>query len=32
MPAWSEHYGGPLRDDQIQVIAAFIMNWEATAG
>jgi mono/diheme cytochrome c family protein len=32
MPAWSEHYGGPLRDDQIQVIAAFVMNWEATAG
>lgn len=32
MPAWSEHYGGPLRNDQIQVIAAFIMNWEATAG
>jgi mono/diheme cytochrome c family protein len=32
MPAWSEHYGGPLRDDQIRVIAAFIMNWEATAG
>lgn len=32
MPAWSEHYGGPLRDDQIRNIAAFIMNWEATAG
>ena len=32
MPAWSEHYGGPLRDDQIQDIAAFVMNWESTAG
>jgi mono/diheme cytochrome c family protein len=32
MPAWSEHYGGPLREDQIENIAAYIMNWEATAG
>ena len=32
MPAWSEKYGGPLRDDQIKNIAAFIMNWEASAG
>lgn len=32
MPAWSERYGGPLRDDQIRNIAAFVMNWEATAG
>jgi mono/diheme cytochrome c family protein len=31
MPAWSEDYGGPLREDQIRYIAAFIMNWEATA-
>jgi mono/diheme cytochrome c family protein len=31
MPAWSDRFGGPLRDDQIQDIAAFIMNWEATA-
>jgi len=31
MPAWSEHYGGPLRDDQIRYIAAFVMNWEETA-
>lgn len=31
MPAWSEHYGGPLRDDQIRNIAAYVMNWEATA-
>jgi mono/diheme cytochrome c family protein len=32
MPAWSEHFGGPLRNDQIQMIAAFVMNWESTAG
>ena len=31
MPAWSDRYGGPLRDDQIRDIAVYIMNWEATA-
>jgi mono/diheme cytochrome c family protein len=31
MPAWSDQYGGPLRPDQIQDIATFILNWEATA-
>jgi mono/diheme cytochrome c family protein len=31
MPAFSEHYGGPLRDDQVRSLAAFIMNWEETA-
>jgi len=31
MPAWSERYGGPLRDDQIRDIARFVTNWEATA-
>jgi mono/diheme cytochrome c family protein len=31
MPAWSEDFGGPLRDDQIRSLAAFIMNWESTA-
>jgi mono/diheme cytochrome c family protein len=31
MPAWSDHYGGPLRDDQIRSIATFIMNWQSTA-
>ena len=31
MPAWSDQYGGPLREDQIRSIAAFVMNWEATA-
>src|SRR5690349_8090156 len=27
MPTWSQDYGGPLRNDQIQYIVAFIMNW-----
>jgi mono/diheme cytochrome c family protein len=31
MPAWSDEYGGPLRPDQIKSLAAFVMNWEATA-
>lgn len=31
MPAFSDRYGGPLRDDQIRDIAAFIMNWSSTA-
>ncbi len=31
MPTWSERFGGPLRDDQIESLAAFILNWEATA-
>jgi mono/diheme cytochrome c family protein len=31
MPTWSQAYGGPLRDDQIKDLTAFIMNWESTA-
>jgi mono/diheme cytochrome c family protein len=31
MPTWSERYGGPLRDDQIEALAAYILNWESTA-
>jgi len=31
MPAWSEAFGGPLREDQIRSIAQYILNWEATA-
>jgi cytochrome c2 len=27
MPTWSQDYGGPLRDDQIQYIVAYILNW-----
>lgn len=32
MPAWSEEFGGPLRQDQVRDLAAYIMNWEQTAG
>jgi mono/diheme cytochrome c family protein len=31
MSPWLDRYGGPLREDQIRDIAAFIMNWEPTA-
>ena len=31
MPAWSQDFGGPLRNDQIRDIVAFILNWETTA-
>jgi mono/diheme cytochrome c family protein len=31
MPAWSDRFGGPLRDDQVQNLADFILNWQATA-
>jgi len=31
MPIWAEAYGGTLREDQIQALAAFIINLEAYA-
>jgi mono/diheme cytochrome c family protein len=31
MPAWSDQFGGPLRQDQIENVATFILNWEETA-
>ena len=31
MPAWSQQFGGPLRDDQVRDLSTFIQNWEATA-
>ena len=31
MPSFHENFGGPLREDQIRNIAAFILNWEETA-
>jgi mono/diheme cytochrome c family protein len=27
MPTWGQEFGGPLRDDQIQSITDFILNW-----
>ncbi len=31
MPTWGERYGGPLRDDQVDALVAFILNWEEQA-
>lgn len=31
MPTWSQTFGGPLRDDQVEDVTNFIMNWEAQA-
>ncbi|MEW6568666.1 MAG: c-type cytochrome [Chloroflexota bacterium] len=28
MPTWSQRFGGPLRDDQVEALVAFIMNWK----
>jgi mono/diheme cytochrome c family protein len=29
MPAWSDRYGGPMRDDQVQNVSTFVLNWES---
>jgi mono/diheme cytochrome c family protein len=31
MPTWSQDFGGPLRDDQINSLVAYIMNWQDRA-
>ncbi len=31
MPTWSQRFGGPLRDDQIDALVSFVMNWEDRA-
>lgn len=31
MPTWSEKFGGPLREDQVAAVAAFIVNFEPYA-
>lgn len=31
MPTWGEKYGGPLRDDQIDSLVLFVMNWKDRA-
>lgn len=31
MPAWLADYGGPLTDQQINALVAFIRSWQATA-
>lgn len=31
MPTWGQAFGGPLREDQVESVVAFIMNWEDRA-
>jgi hypothetical protein len=31
MPAWWNEYGGPLTDQQIAEVVAYIRSWEKTA-
>lgn len=31
MPTWSNRFGGPLRDDQVDAVTAYVLNWEKSA-
>lgn len=31
MPTWSQDFGGPLRDDQVNSLVAYVMNWQDRA-
>ncbi|MEX1020347.1 MAG: c-type cytochrome [Litorilinea sp.] len=31
MPTWSARHGGPMRDDQVLNVTAYVMNWEEEA-
>lgn len=31
MPTWSNRFGGPLRDDQVEDVANFVLNWQDDA-
>jgi mono/diheme cytochrome c family protein len=31
MPAWSDEFGGPLTDDQIAAIVAYVRSWQKNA-
>ena len=31
MPTWGAAFGGPLRDDQVDALAAFVLNWKDRA-
>ncbi len=31
MPTWSADFGGPMRADQIQNVASYVLNWESEA-
>lgn len=28
MPTWGQQYGGPMREDQVNDVVAFVLNWE----
>lgn len=30
MPTWSADFGGPMRADQIQDVASYVLNWESS--
>jgi mono/diheme cytochrome c family protein len=29
MPTWSASFGGPMREDQVKDVAAYVLNWES---
>jgi mono/diheme cytochrome c family protein len=31
MPTWGQRFGGPLRDDQIDSVVSYVLNWEEAA-
>ena len=31
MPTWGQTYGGPLRNDQVEDLTSFILNWQGAA-
>ncbi len=31
MPAWWNEYGGPLTDQQVAEVVAYVRSWEQTA-
>lgn len=31
MPTWGRRYGGQLRDDQVEQVTQFVLNWQSTA-
>ncbi|MFN8494198.1 MAG: c-type cytochrome [Caldilineaceae bacterium] len=31
MPTWGNRYGGPMRDDQVEQVTQFVLNWQEDA-
>ncbi len=31
MPTWGQAYGGPMRDDQVRAVTAYVVNWQNDA-